>query len=250
MAHPLDGSRARIERAGDHLEELDTTLARFVKEGSFIFRTEQDAETGEYVLRVYSQRQPPVPPPPKASAIVGDVLYNLRAALDYVVWQLAASPSKKNQFPIFDSPEDFEAKAPRYLDSVPPELWAKFEALQPYHGEGREALALVAKLNDVSKHRLLLPGTVAAAPGKGKFTVRGLDKIKITGRHWVPFEDGAEVYRMELTPHEGSNVDVKAEVPHTIMFADPESGLTITIADLRLAVISISNAIESFAGDF
>lgn len=45
-------------------------------------------------------------------------------------------------------------------------------------------------------------------------------------------------------------MDVKAEVPFGVRFADPETGIAVTIADLRKLVISASNVVESFAGDF
>jgi hypothetical protein len=250
MAHPLDGSRAKIERAGDHLETLDSALTRFAKEGGFRIAGEPDLDTGEYVMRIYSERQPPVPPPSRTSAILGDALNNLRSALDYVIWQLALAPSKKNQFPICDTPKLFKAKRERYLATVPEQHWAKIESYQPYHGQGREALAVLAKLNDADKHRLLLPGAITPSPRKGKFTISGVDSITVSGRDWVPFEDGAELYRLRIEPHAGSNVNVKAEVPHTIVFADPESGVGVSIADLRKLLISVSNIVESFVPDF
>jgi len=250
MTHPLDGSRAKIERAGDHLETLDSVLTRFAKEGSFRIAGELDSDAGEYVMRIYSNRQPPVPPPARTSAIVGDALNNLRSALDYVIWQLALAPSKKNQFPVCDIPKLFEARSKGYLATVPEKHWAKIESYQPYHGQGREQLAVLVKLNDADKHRLLLPGAVTSAPRKGKFTVSGLDSIAVRGMDWVPFEDGAEIYRLRLEPHAGSNVNVKAEVPYTIVFADPDSGIGVNIADLRKLRISVSNIVEDFAGDF
>lgn len=183
--------------------------------------------------------------------MVGDALNNLRSALDYVVWQLAGSPTKKNQFPIFDTPEGFKDHRERYLCTVPPELWAKFEGYQPYSGteEGR-ILGALAKLNDADKHRLLLPAAVASAAGKGRFRVSGLDSITVKARDWVPFEDGAEVYRMTLTATEGSHVKVDAEVPYSILFADPETDIAFSASDLRIMATIVYNVVESFAGDF
>jgi hypothetical protein len=250
MAHPLDGSRAKIERAGDHLEVLDAALARFIKDGGFEVRSEQDPDTGEYVGRVLSNRQPPVPPPLRLSVLLGDALNNLRSALDYVVWQLAESPSKKNQFPIFDTPEGFESHRERYLCSVPRPLWAKFEAYQPYQGPDRHALRVLAKLNDVDKHRLLLAGAVKGAMSQAKFNVSGLDSIKVKTKDWAPLEDGAEIYRMRLEPHAGSQVKVHAEVPFTVVFGDPDSGFAVNIVDMRKIMISVSNVVETFVEDF
>lgn len=250
MAHPLDGSRAKIERAGDHLEVLDSVIARFVFDGGFRLVAEQDADTGEYVYRSYSNRQPYVPPPARASVLIGDCLHDLRSALDYIIWQLAAAPSIENQFPIFDTPKQFEKKREGYLRSVPKKHWAKIEAYQPYKGPDRFALGVLAKLNDVDKHHLLLPGKVIWATRRGRFTGTGIDRLSVKGRDWVPYEDGAEIYRIRLDPHAGSDVQMNADVPFTITFGDPDTDLAVNIEDLRKIMISVSNVVESFVEDF
>jgi hypothetical protein len=250
MAHPLDGSRAKIERAGDHLEELDAVLSRFVKDGGFRIVGEPDGDTGEYVFRCYSNRQPYVPPPRRASLLIGDALHNLRSALDYLIWQLAEAPSKKNQFPICDTPRLFEEQRERHLSTVPKRHWAKIESYQPYKGIDRLGLAMLAKLNDVDKHHLLLPGAIKYAARHGKFTVSGLDRIRVTSTDWVPYEEGAVIYRMRLEPDASGQVNVKADIPYTITFGDPDSDLAVNDSDLRKILISISNVVESFASDF
>ena len=180
MAHPLDGSRAKIARAGDHLEVLEAALTRFVRDGGFTIATEHDPETEEYVFRVHSHLRPPVPPSPAVSAMVGDVLNNLRSALDYIIWRLAKSPSVKNQFPIFSAPEDFEKRRKRYLHSVPAEHWALIESYQPYPGrDANGEIGRLATLNDVDKHHLLLAGAMAFSGRKGRFSISGLDSISI-----------------------------------------------------------------------
>lgn len=223
-------------------------MARFVKEGGFRFPLEHDPKTDEYVFRVHSNLQPPVPPPPRTSALVGDILNNLRSALDYVVWQLAESPSLKNQFPIFSTPKGFEGKCKRYLHSVPAEHWAAFEAYQPYPGRDANAeLGRLATLNDADKHRLLLPGIPITSTLKGRFTVGGeVESITVSGREWIPFEDGAEVYRIKINGPRG-NVQVKAEAPYSVVFVDSVSGKGAMIQDLRNMRIVVSNVVESFA---
>lgn len=248
MAHPLDGARAKVARAGDHLEVLDAALARFIKDGGYSLIAEPDADTGEYVYRIYSNLKPPVPPPLIAGAMVGDALHNLRSALDLIIWQLAKTPTKQNQFPIFDDPEAFKKKRNRYLRSVPKEHWAQIESYQPYPGRPN-VLAAVATLNDVDKHHLLLPGVTAIAGRKGRFSGRGVESLTIKGRDWTPFEDGAEVYRIAITPP-GDHVQVNAEVPYTIVFRDPDGPLGVSITDLRILRVAVSNIVESFAGAF
>src|SRR5689334_16234875 len=104
MTHPLDGARAKIVRAGDHLEALKAESLRFSDEQSYEFPIELDEKTGEQIVSLRSKRQPPLDAPIHLGIVVGDALHNLRSALDHLVWQLAVigtGPGERNQFPIF-----------------------------------------------------------------------------------------------------------------------------------------------------
>jgi hypothetical protein len=250
MTHPLEGARAKIARAADHLEALDAALTRFIVDGGFQLPAERDPETGEFVYRMYSNLRPPVPPSPSTSVLVGDALHDLRSALDHTVWQLARAPSEANQFPIFSSPEGFQKKRKRYLRSVPTEHWAQIESYQPYPGRD-QTLAILAALNDADKHRLLLPGATVIVPGKGRFRGSGIESLTVRGRDWAPYEDGAEVYRLTIEPAKGGGpVQVHAEVPHTVVFRHPDGDPGVSIQDLRIMRINVANIVESFAGAF
>jgi hypothetical protein len=249
MAHPLDGSRARVERAGDHLAALDALLERFAKDGGFRLDSEEDPESGELLVKVYSNRQPPVPPPPLASVLVGEALANLRSSLDYVVWQLAQAPSRSNQFPLCDNRDWFESKRATYLAAVPPPMCDKIERFQPYPNSGNGLLGILATLNNADKHRLLLTAATGFSGLKTRFRVSGLDSINVKGRDWVPFEDGVVVFRISGEQHPGMKPQVDLEVPHGVLFRDPDSGVGVTIADLRRIRLSVSNVVESFAAD-
>jgi hypothetical protein len=97
------------------------------------------------------------------SVIVGDLLTNLRAALDHLAYQLVildeGKPNHKTKFPILGS----GAKRPPVL--VPairrPDIQALIEEVQPYmRGEGNSVeqhqLWALNELVNVDKHRLLL----------------------------------------------------------------------------------------------
>ena len=202
------------------------------------------------MVKVYSNRQPPAPPTTLASVLVGEVLSNLRSSLDYVVWQLAEAPSRANQFPLCDNPGWFESKRGAYLATVPPPLCDKIERYQPYPDrEGNRALGLVAALNNADKHRLLLTAATGFSGLKTRFRVSGLNSINIKGSDWVPFEDGVVVFRISGEEHAGAQPQVDLQVPHTVLFRDPDSGAGVTIADLRRIRLSVSNVVESFAAD-
>src|SRR5262249_45023002 len=130
--HPLDGAFERTRRAGEHLEELCARLETLRRE-----------REGEIIAQF--QAQPPhselvVPPSPQASMripiLVGEICYNLRTALDYLIFKLAkldsGHPQKKTQFPIDDDEDDFKRHAKSQLKGLNARHIAEIERLQPY----------------------------------------------------------------------------------------------------------------------
>jgi len=106
--HPLAGAFARVDRAGEHLADLKPDIDAM--------RQQQDQATFPYF-----ETEPPhgfaVNLPTRADAsmripiLIGEIAYNLRSALDYLIFELAkldsGMPQKGTQFPIEDTPEGF-----------------------------------------------------------------------------------------------------------------------------------------------
>jgi hypothetical protein len=255
VSHPLDGCREKITRAGDHLERLDRESRRFVEENRYILTIEDDMEhPPERVVRLRSVRQPEIDPPLRFGILAGEILYNLRSALDYLIWELATvggGPGERNQFPIFDTPKQFEHFRERYLYGVRNELWTAIEAYQPYKGrlEGHYLRAL-AVLNDVDKHRVVHARTQSGMTGEGTLKLTNVTSARISSADWTHFEDGAQIYRiLSWEPPDAAQVEVQADVRYTILFGDPA---TIAMSRLDLVVVRdiVSNIIESFAAEF
>jgi hypothetical protein len=83
-SHPLDGSRLKIVRAKEHLDAFIAESRAFI-----------DTKPYSFVSQVYPTHWWVKPhltaaPPPRLSLLVGDCVTNIRASLDYVVWQLAS----------------------------------------------------------------------------------------------------------------------------------------------------------------
>jgi hypothetical protein len=130
-----------------------------------------DPETAKYVYRVYDL--PTVDP--EWTLEVGEILYQLRSALDHLTWQLVkrdgGTPNEQTQFPVKASPNDKNGKpiplpnlvSPRIKDEAVLKL---IDECQPYESGLGERLTLaqakttpiwhLSVLNIVDKHRLLL----------------------------------------------------------------------------------------------
>ena len=181
------GCWAKIDRARQHRDALDSYIREYflIEANRPRLSGELDPKSGYYVFRIAST------PDLGAfleftSVVLGDVIHNLRSALDYLVFQLAlfhTNGSIRNeralQFPIDDTPKGFERNAHRYLREVHPDHVAIIERFQPYHGTGGRPdgwsgpyihqLALLRDLSDTDKHRLL--NIILAVPNQMHFTL-------------------------------------------------------------------------------
>ena len=92
--------------------------------------------------------------------IVGEIAYNLRCSLDYLIYELAVhntgrkSKRMRTQFVIVDKPEAFTGQARKYLSKLTTEQIRMVETLQPYRGGWWTAL--IRDLNTPDKHRHLV----------------------------------------------------------------------------------------------
>src|SRR5688572_13514485 len=86
MTHQPDfsGCWAKISRANVHLEFLNEQVKSFALDmSSYKVETKDDWQTADVFID--GEAEPPVE---AWGAIIGDVVHNLRSALDHLVWQL------------------------------------------------------------------------------------------------------------------------------------------------------------------
>ena len=156
--------------------------------------------------------------------LVGEICYNLRCVLDYLVYALAeldsGSPQKGTQFPIMDLAKDFAGRGNAMLVGVNVAHVAAIERLQPYMGckwSGR-----LRDLSNADKHRHIVPGG-----GNCQITVHsGLEKD--ISRIW-----GVE--RKAPHPLTGEDVNFKVYVTGEILFADGAPVIS-TIHEIKAGV--------------
>lgn len=96
--------------------------------------------------------------PDGTASVVHDIVQNLRAPLDYIVYELAWLDSGEiqelTQFPIFWKPKAFREREATYLAGVNTAHRLVIEQLQPYKG-GRW-LSTLAGLANPDKHKTLI----------------------------------------------------------------------------------------------
>jgi hypothetical protein len=119
----LSGARAKLERAGEHMDQVSKEFETFFKVEDvfpFVIEGEFDAESRVYAL--YARLQIDLPAE-RWGVLVGDFAHNARSALDHAAWALAdhrgitgRNPrvDRRIQFPIADDRAGFEREANRF----------------------------------------------------------------------------------------------------------------------------------------
>ena len=109
--------RLKVERAKQHLRDLEVERDRFMKADPYRIVHERDAETGHNVYRVYDLKTPPA----QIGLIAGDVIHNLRSALDHLVYALVIANGndptgeKAIAFPVHDDAARYVAQSGRQI---------------------------------------------------------------------------------------------------------------------------------------
>jgi hypothetical protein len=187
----------KLARAEEHLAALNTEAATFLNSGPYDLVTARDA--GIWSSRVVYHK----PAPNQLIMLIGDVLSNLRAALDHLAWGLAGRHAdKRTEFPIFIDHARFHgsgrASGISKMHDMPVPAQDIIESMQPYHGSlpEMESLWLLQQLNNEDKHHAL---NLVAAGIDVHLDVRTGGTTGITGRTgYVPLEDGSAIWTMPL----------------------------------------------------
>jgi hypothetical protein len=173
----LSGVHAKLERARTHAVHFDATAQEIFNRRPFelVGQTENDW----FVLRWKQNGDYPDFQP--LAAIFGDMLYNLRASLDYLVWQLVllnnAQPASNNSFPCIQEEKNWKSAVGSQLKGVAQNWVEEIKKLQPFDPSHTGApeqhyLALLDEANNINKHRLL--PTTLLTPVHVAFSVSGL----------------------------------------------------------------------------
>lgn len=144
---------AKCDWSEKHIDKLKTVVAEFRRSNPCTISKKADSETGD--VTYYVADVPVIPD--EIALIAGDVLHNLRCALDYVACGLvgAENVTSKTKFPIRRDPKDWEVSGLRMVDGARKEAIEALRRIRPYEG-GKTLLYVIHALNNVDKHRLLL----------------------------------------------------------------------------------------------
>jgi hypothetical protein len=197
------GTRARLDRAQEQTQGLRVEFEEFSARSPHAVREIYDPATGrkhaEYlVLEEF---------PDAWSAVIGEIAYDLRSALDHAVYELTCiesdGPLGHTGFPIFEDEERYDELTTRgdpalgsgvfKVRGLNPYAKAAIRSLQPFEARKAKpfeepALSLLGELNAVDR-QLTIPLRRLRWTGS---TIRSRRPVRDLRFHWEPtLENGA-----------------------------------------------------------
>ncbi len=221
-----EGIYAKVERATDHLNALKSEIAQFCELNAHEVRHEADFQAGEKTLVYYARENIPL----RWSIVIGEIIHNLRSALDQAVYDLTIRESGQavelSEFPIFADKNAFlrttRGGGLYKIRGVGEKTKRVIEELQPFNirKEGTESvLWLLHELSNIDKHRTIHLcrrmtsnveiGVVRDITFIGNFT-------------WLAplglLEDRTILARWKPTDNLGDEVDMNAKIAFDVAF--------------------------------
>jgi hypothetical protein len=254
----LDNPRAKLRRAEAHLEALNEVARAYGEREPCRIVEEPDPDCHGLRYRLVEIREEP---PEGLGVIFGDLLYNLRSALDNLAWQLVllggGMPGRHTGFPILDHPDKWRTGGKGSLKGVRPEHRKAIKALQPYCGwDNQAAIALwtVNHYGNIDKHQAIHPILFGLQSEPPPVFRVGVDPPEVREQVAVdpdfpmagkPLYIGATVLRLTIFAPPQTHVNVQAEVSIEIAFGD---GFRLkAIPTLYREIVGV---VEQFAPDF
>lgn len=254
----LDGPNAKLNRARALLADLESAHAEYVTLKPYTLEPAWHPPSGNYAF----VGQVTVPTPIELRLILGDLIHNLRCALDHLVAALVeatgAEVTSRHQFPIVTKREKWAETRQNRLRGVGDPAAALIEAAQPFQTVRPEIAPLerLRMLSNQDKHQLITP--VLAAIGAPVSLVKYERPPSVT---LTPVRDVASIDHDSLVlytgiPFEGNvvaTVSIEASGPHPMiaMNARLEAGLSLDDGRLlNLEINDLASAVEAIVNSF
>ncbi len=249
----------KIERAKQHVNDLEIKISAFLERHPYVIVREINAEPGYLPFAIYrvGVREDP---DPQWGAIAGEILHDLRSSLNILwraVWHPPSRPADEgsDEFPFYGDAQKFEARFAKLGRSKKPAKQALMDLLRvikPYKG-GNDVLGLLVYANDLDKHRLLIPAytqieRMITRVGTTLWWAAHVPPMYAT---WAwekpicPVEDGTIVFIGPVA--EPGHVDVDPQVSLDITFGEGEA---IKGKPLVPTLHKMTEMVESIAESF
>jgi hypothetical protein len=227
----LEPSLAKIDRAEQHILNLDQIFAQFINRPPYTFIRQADPNPNVRAFEITTVEDVGLP----MRVLVGEIAHHLRSAFDLLVYQLMLNAGvsdpkrlKHCAFPVVTELDisipkklqEYEDTMRRKIEGIHPVAATYIKDLQPWKSNGADSfLAQIDWLDNTDKHRLLLAAVCGVKIGG--FNFRNVDGSVTLMPHnaVVPLEAGA-VVKTEL-PQPEMDMDLAGRLRLQVTFNEP-----------------------------
>jgi hypothetical protein len=153
---PFYSAHIRIERAKEHLKDLESQIAQFFAEKPYAPAVENDPDGTHEIHKLQFTKRFPF----RWRVLATEIIEHARASLDHATFgaHLAAGGDPNAgqvAFPFGDTPTNLENSIRRRSKNLTPEIQAFLRGLQCYKGGNGAGLYTLNDLCNLSKHALI-----------------------------------------------------------------------------------------------
>ena len=181
MTEYFEGPRLKLNRAQEHIHELQQVLIDFIATKPYRINYKLNSDQTFYECRVYYDGRTP---PSQIGILIGEIVYQLRSVLDHIIFELSVPQIRQivdreaqiratvvPQFPILTKRNERElSKRLKFVDKL---VWDAVERYQPYDrtyssDPTKHPLSLLQRLSNADKHRVIATtvGGIRLAPSE------------------------------------------------------------------------------------
>jgi hypothetical protein len=259
----LSSCDAKLARARENADTLKReTTASVKKEATHAVRFSQvDPQTGWCVISLVPQKVEE----PRLSAILGDVIHNLRCVLDYVVTALVDASQTQlttsHQFPIFKDPALYASRVGTKTDALPngplrgvTHGLVIVEGWQPYYTQPQprtDPLWGIHRFSNADKHRqpaifgLLPVGGIQLRYNGIKVEEDLVEEIP----DWTP-EQEIPLGRIRFDPPRAYNLRAEGNISLDVQFVTPpwqgDPELALSLRTLPGIIDHVAKLLDTF----
>ena len=248
----VEAIRLKVNRAHDQTRVLADAEAAYVYAEPCPYRVLR-AVKADFTEHVHYLRLD-VEVPLAFSILLGEIVYNLRSALDQCIFQLSLDNTgvekKVTMFPIFARNGEYRKKGAWRIKFIGDGPRTLIESLQPYPDRIlpiHHSLLDLNNLANADKHRAVHLWGLSF--GSGKMEVAAGARIDPTGFGKV-LHDGAEIFRV-FPESPTDQIQVRGSVSATVSIKNPTAagrGVSLNLWDLIADVMVLVSALLDALG--
>lgn len=250
MPHPLDGVNAKIKRAITHVEQFSSDVCSFER---YAYTVRLEPDINARVLNCFLVDMGLGEPPVDLGLLAGEVVYQLRSALDHIIYILAKQTGERDrQFPIFKKPQEYKACASSMIKGVSPRAEAIIEKAQPFQSSApnERPLSMLNKLNNTDKHRVIPSCSICVGETRIDFLGGPIYFIHFGAGQRVP-KDGTKFARVPLPKTFTPEMKMDSEALFTVAFTEVGFATLEPAIPLLYQLLSfVSSLVDDFRGEF